>query len=382
MINITKLLSGFGTISEALKEEYDSYVSNLRFSNTSRPIIVWNITGKCNLKCKHCYLSSPKLSNELNTNEALKLLEEIRDLRIPIVLISGGEPLIRNDIYKIIKYAIDLGLIVGISSNGTLIDKRVARRLLSLNVNYVGISLDAANSEVHNYIRGLDNAFKLTMDGIKNCIDVGLKIGIRTLLIRKTLNEIPKIIELALNLNIKRLCLYHLVPTGRGEEFIYEDLSPNNKRELIDYLYGYVKDSERKIEILTVCNPADGIYIYLKALKENSKLANQVFKLLKLMGGCSAGSKIISIGPDGSVYPCQFLNNLPVGNIRKNSLREIISNNNPSLKLLRDRNRLTGKCGVCKFRDICGGCRARAYYYNGSYFSEDPGCYLTYDETT
>jgi len=381
LINVTKLLGGSGTISDILKEGYTSHLSDLRFSNIGRPVVAWNITGKCNLKCKHCYLSSPKSSNELSTDEALKLLEEMRYLKIPIVLISGGEPLIRDDIYKIIKYAIDLGLIVGISSNGTLINREVAKRLFSLGVNYVGISLDGASPEVHDSIRGLNNAFNLAMNGIKNCIDIGLKIGIRTLLVKRTLSEVPKVIELALRLGVGRLCLYHLVPTGRAKGFIHEDLSPNDRRKLIDNLYNHIRTLDGEIEILTVCNPADGVYIYLKALEEDFKLANQIYKLLKSMGGCSAGSKIICIGPDGSVYPCQFLNNLPVGNVRTSSLKEIISNNNPSLKLLRDRNRLTGKCGSCKFRDICGGCRARAYYYNGSYFSEDPGCYLTYDET-
>lgn len=380
MINITKLLKGRGTISEVLK--YSSYMSRsikpelIRFSEKSRPVVIWNITWRCNLNCLHCYVPT-NIGNsvELHTEDVFQVISELVDMKIPLLILSGGEPLLRPDILDIIKFASECGLRVGLSTNGTLINRNMVRRLAEAGVAYIGISLDGASRYTHDYIRGVKGAYERALNGIRNCLKYNIKTGIRTIISKRTINEIPQIIDIATRLGVSRLCFYHIVPTGRGKEYISENISNEERVKLIAFLCE-VASLYDATEILTVCNPADGVYVYKYAAERDEELSKIIYKLLKASGGCSAGTKICCIGPDGSVYPCQFMNEYPVGNILKSSLKEIWSDDNDLLKPIRDRRLLKGMCGKCEYRDICGGCRVRAYYYNGSYLAFDPGCYV------
>ena len=389
MIGISKLYCGTVEPSDALR--YGRMSSKLpshllQFSKDKRPVVVWNITRRCNLKCVHCYAHAKDLSfkNELSTKEGKVLLDDLAQFGVPVILFSGGEPTIRKDLPELAAYAVSKGMRAVISTNGTLISQKMARTLKDIGLSYVGISIDGME-EINDRFRGVKGAFNAALQGIKNCKDAGIKVGLRFTINKFNVNEIPNIFKLLEDVDIPRACFYHLVYAGRGADLIKDDLSHDETRSTVDLIMDLTKrlhDKGKPKEILTVDNHADGPYLYLRLLKENPKRAEEVLELLKMNEGNSSGIGIGCISWDGEVYADQFWRHYSFGNIKKRPFSEIWTDTSePLMKKLKEKKKyVTGKCATCRWLDICAGnFRVRAEAL-GDLWMPDPACYLTDEE--
>lgn len=355
-----------------------------------KPIVVWNLTRTCNLKCVHCYTSSePKrYPNELPTEKCKEVLDDLADFKVPAVLFSGGEPLVRPDIFELAAHARSKGLHVVLSTNGTLIDREKAERLKELEFSYVGISLDSAIPAIHDEFRGVQGAFERTMRGFRHCVDVGQKVGLRLTLTRHTCENLDMIFDFLEREGINRACFYHLCPAGRGKDL--SALTPDESRKAIDTIFTRSRDFARRgkqIEILTVDNHADGPYLYLRMLRENDPRAQQVLDMLTWNGGAknSSGVGIANIDFYGNVHADQFSMFRTFGNVKERKFSEIWQDlSDPIMAGLKNRvDLLKGRCATCRFKAMCGGSlRARAEITTGDPWAADPGCYLTDEEIT
>ncbi|NPA84900.1 MAG: radical SAM protein [Crenarchaeota archaeon] len=381
MIPVTTMVVGRGTVSTKIKGEYHRKRPS-RFTDYFRPLVFWNITYQCNLKCLHCYIRAKAQQdpNELTTEEAKRLAEEMVDMKIPLVILSGGEPLIRKDFWDIIEPMAKAQFPkLSLSTNGTMITKDVAQKLKDYGFSYVGISIDSVVPEYHDKFRGVPGAFKLTLEGIKNSIEAGLDVGIRTTITRYNIEEVPKIVEWSADNGIKRVAFYLLDTIGRGEGI--KDWLPT--RDQLKWMADTVIDLARKyadqLEILIVRGNFMGIYIAKKLAKTKEEF-EEYLKMLQAQGDC--GRKSVSIYPNGDVKPCQFIDWVTLGNVRERPLREILKKDNPALQpFLNIAKNLKGKCGRCPFNEVCGGgSRGRAYAIYGDPWAEDPLCFLEPEE--
>ncbi len=390
MIGCTKLLCGTATVSDAVK--YKGMPSNeipakmLQFSTESRPLVVWNMTRRCNLRCMHCYIQSEDkdYSGELTTEEAKEFIDDLAKAEVPVLLFSGGEPLIRKDFYELARYATDKKIRAVVSTNGTLITKEAAKKMKESGIEYVGISLDGG-PETHNKFRGQPNAFEKSIEGIKNAMDEGLRAGVRFTLNQLNYDDLDEVIDIVVREGIPRFCMYHLVYAGRGKEIAELDVTKDQSREVIEKLMKKsieLHDAGVDVEILTTDNHADGAYIYDYVLENEPERADEVMELLKMHGGCSAGHKFANVDNLGNVHACQFWGHKTLGNVREKPFSEIWNDpDNEFLAMMREKHKhLKGKCGKCKHNTICGGCRIRAEAIHGDIWEEDPQCYLTEDE--
>jgi 12,18-didecarboxysiroheme deacetylase len=389
MIGISKLYMGQAEASDALRYGRSSArlpSHLLQFSKDKKPVVIWNVTKKCNLSCQHCYAATSSSSeSELTFEEGKKLIDDLSAFCCPVILFSGGEPLIRPDLTELADYAVSKGLRAVISTNGTLIDQKTAAKLKKIGLSYVGISLDGLR-EVHDSFRGRAGAFDDAMNGIRNCMNAGLKVGLRFTVCRKNVGEIPGIFQLLRNEGIPRICIYHLVNTGRGAKLAEGDLNHKEARAMMDTLIDETKKlyaAGLKTEVLTVDNHCDGPYLYLKMLEENNPRTSKVMDLLRMNGGNSSGHGVACVSWDGNVYPDQFWRNKVLGNVRDKSFGEIWTDpkNTFLMKLKEKKKHVTGRCSKCRFLDICGGnFRARAEAVTGDIWAPDPACYLNDDE--
>jgi 12,18-didecarboxysiroheme deacetylase len=380
MISISKLYCG---AIEAL--------DHIRYGKTSfkdkRPVVVWNVTKACNLKCIHCYAKADnkRAPDELTTEEGYKLLDDLAQFGSPVILFSGGEPLVRPDILDLINRAVKLGLRTVISTNGVLIDDSLAKELKKLGVSYVGISLDGWK-EVHDKFRGVKGAFEKVISAVSACKKEILKVGLRFTMSKLNAKEIPKIFDLVEELEIPRICFYHLVYSGRGSKLIDQDLRHEETRYWVDYIINRTKelhDKNLKVEVLTVDNHADGPYLYLRMKKEGHSKAEEVYELLKINGGNNSGVGIGCVSWDGFVYADQFWRSYTFGNVRERPFSEIwMDTSNPLMAKLKEKKKyVKGRCAKCKFLDLCAGnFRARAEAVTGDIWAPDPACYLTDEE--
>ena len=351
-----------------------------------RPIVVWNISRACNLKCVHCYndSGSRKASDELSTEEARIVLDDLAGFGVPSVLFSGGEPMMRPDIFELIEYAAANGLRTVISTNGTLITREIAQKIKQNKVSYVGISLDGIG-KINDQFRGVTGAFDRAVAGIRNCQDAGVRIGLRLTLTKRNVRDLERLFDFFETENIERACFYHLVPSGRGENIAKDDLTHKQTREAIEIILTKTrqyKQAGRKTDILTVDNHVDGVYLYLKLKQEDPARADNVHKLLMWNGGgmYSSGVGIGCIDFHGKVHPDQFWGHYELGNVRKRPFSKIWTDTSePLLNGLKDRQKnIKGRCRLCQFFDICGGSlRVRADLHYGDPWAPDPACYLT-----
>ena len=387
MIGISKLYCGTIEPSDALR--YGRQSGNLpshllQFSADKKPVVVWNMTRACNLKCIHCYAHAVERSKdrELTTEEAQTMIDDLSAFGAPVILFSGGEPLIRRDLVTLAHYAVDKGMRAVISTNGTLITKEKARELKDVGLSYVGVSLDGME-EVNDRFRGKKGAFKDAMSGIRNCQDVGLKVGLRFTVNRMNADEVPRIFDLIEESDIPRACFYHLVYAGRGSELVTEDLSHEGTRSVVDLIMDRTKDMyDRGIskEVLTVDNHADGPYLYLRMKKENNPRAKEVFELLKMNEGNSSGRGIGCISWDGSVYADQFWRYHSFGNILERPFSQIWTDlSDPLMARLKEKKKyVKGRFAACQWLDVCAGnFRVRAEAVTGDLWAPDPACYLS-----
>jgi radical SAM protein with 4Fe4S-binding SPASM domain len=351
MIGISKLYCGAVEAADVLR--YGRHSANLpshllQFSQDKRPVVVWNVTRRCNLKCIHCYSSS-------------------------------------QDLPELARYAVGKGLRVVISTNGTLITKKFAKVFSDIGLSYIGVSLDGLR-EVHDRFRGVKGAFDKTLRGIRNARDAGIKVGIRFTVSRKNWQEIPGIFDLIEKENIPRVCFYHLVYSGRGSALIEEDLTHEETRQLVDLIMDRTKDLfDRGIEkeVLTVDNHADGPYVYLRLLREDPKRAAEVLELLKMNEGNSSGHGIGCVSWDGAVHADQFWRIHSFGNVKDRPFGEIwLDTTNELLAKMKDKKPyVKGRCATCRWLEVCGGnFRARAEAVTGDPWAADPACYLTEEE--
>lgn len=384
MIVFSKLLGDKATVYDALRtkkrksKEPDNDL--IRFSSNIKPVVMWNITRKCNLSCKHCYLDArTSHPNELDKEEGFELIDDLAQLGVPILILTGGEPLASDNFFDYANYAKDKGLKTVVSTNGTMITSEVAEKLKNAGVEYVGVSMDGGEPETHDKFRGIEGSFQDALNGIRNARDAGLRTGVRLTLNKLNWNEVPDLMNLALKEDIPRFCIYHLVPTGRGEEIMDMDISLKKRKKVLDYLFDKtIELRDKDIEILTTDSPMDGVYLLERMKKEGfeEERIQKSKRLLELSGGCSMGKKVANIDHLGNVNPCHFAPQKKLGNIRENKFSEIW-NENPNELLCELRNKeekLTGKCGKCEYKKLCGGCREKAWFETGNFFSEDPKC--------
>lgn len=390
MIGISKLYCNTVEPSDALRYGRDSNKLPshlLQFSSDKKPVVVWNVGQRCNLKCVHCYSQSKDIEypGELSTKEAKAMLDGLAEYGAPVILFSGGEPLMREDLMDLITYAKDKGLRAVISTNGTLITEEKAEELKQFGLSYVGISLDGLK-ETNDKFRGIEGAFDDALMGIRNCLKMEIKVGLRFTINKRNAQDIPGIFKLIEKEKIPRVCFYHLVYSGRGSRLMEEDLTHEETRNVVDLIIDKTKEAHdrgNKIEVLTVDNHADGPYIYQRLLKEDPKRAAEVLELLKWNEGNSSGHGLACISWDGAVHADQFWREYTFGNVRERKFGDIWEDKSNSLltKLKDKKHHVKGRCSKCKWLDICGGnFRARAEAYYGDKWEPDPACYLTDEE--
>jgi len=353
-----------------------------------RPIVVWNLTRTCNLKCVHCYTDSEArhYPDELSTAQAKEVLNDLADFKVPAVLFSGGEPLVRKDLFELAAHARDRGLHVVLSTNGTLINADTAAKFVELKFAYIGISLDSAMPTIHDEFRGVKGAFDRTMRGFRYCTEAGQKVGLRLTLTSHTAQNLDALFDLIEREGIDRACFYHLCPAGRGKDL--SALTPEQSRAAVDTIITRTKDlldRGRRVEILTVDNHCDGPYLHLRMQKENHPRANQVLDMIQWNGGArySSGVGIANIDFYGNVHADQFSMYRSFGNVKQRKFSEIWQDaNDPIMAGLKDRlPKLEGRCSTCRFKEACaGGLRARAEITTNNPWASDPGCYLTDEE--
>ena len=391
MIGISKLYCGGVHASDALR--YGRMSSKLpshllQFSEDKKPVIVWNMTRTCNLNCVHCYSQSKNLqyNNELTLEEGKAFIDDISSFGSPVMLFSGGEPLMHPHFLDLCFYAKSKGMRAVISTNGTLITKELAKELKKVGLSYVGISLDGLES-VHDRFRGKKGAFREAIEGINYAKEAGIKVGLRFTINKRNAQEIPGIFKLLEEENIPRVCFYHLVYAGRGTKLMEEDSSHEETRQTVDAILELTKEvysRDNQKEVLTVDNHADGPYIYLKLLKEGKEEeAANVMSLLKMNGGNSSGVGIGCVSWDGEVYADQFWRHYSFGNVKERNFSEIWTDvSNPLMKQLKNKKEyVKGKCKDCKWLDICNGnFRVRSEAKEDDLWAPDPACYLTDEE--
>ncbi len=393
MIGISKLYCGTVEPSDALRygRESKRLPSHLlQFSKDKKPVVVWNMTRRCNLKCVHCYAQAKDIEfeNELSTEEGKALIDDLASFGSPVILFSGGEPTMRKDLPELAAYAREKGMRAVISTNGTLIGRDLAKKLKDVGLSYVGVSLDGIR-ETNDKFRGMKGAFDAAIKGLHNCQEEGIKVGLRFTINKQNVRDIPAIFDLLEEEKIPRICFYHLVYAGRGSEMVSEDLSLEESRQAVDLILERTRILHEKgfpAEVLTVDNHCDGPYLYMKLLKENPERAAEVFELLSMNQGNSSGIGIGCVSWDGAVHADQFWRHYSFGNVQERPFSEIWTNlSNELMAGLKNRKPLikanADRCAQCKWLDVCNGnFRVRAEAVYGNVWADDPACYLTKEE--
>lgn len=393
MLNLTRLLCGTHTEGDGLR--YGEQVSSLpnaikpQTSIHRRPIVVWNVTRRCNLHCMHCYTDSHDRDypGELTSAEARSLVEDLAEYGVPVLLFSGGEPLTRPDLMDLVRMAVRRGMRTVISTNGTLIDRETVKDLANAGVSYVGISLDGLEA-THDKMRGKKGAFQESIRGIRLCKEAGIKVGVRFTLNRRNQADLGGLLDLVEQEDIPRVCVYHLVYSGRGATDTVRklDLAPDERREAVALIFNRTLDFHRRglsKEVLTVDNHADAGYLMMWVRQHLPDRLEEVQTLLRRNRGNSSGIGIGCVDEQGNVHPDQFWRNFSMGNVRERPFSKIWEDtSDPAVAGLKDRKALLPeRCNACKFLNICNGnMRVRAEAATGDIWGFDPACYLTDEE--
>lgn len=393
MLGVTRLLCGTATPGDALRFGRLSGrlpPHLLHYSQDKKPVVVWNLTRRCNLFCAHCYTDSHdrEYEGELTTQEALRVIDDLAEFGVPVILFSGGEPLLRQDLFQLIAYARGKGIRGVLSTNGTLLTRDVARQLKEFGLSYVGISIDGPE-HIHDKFRGKKGAFQEALRGIRVCLDEGIRVGIRMTLTRYNHEHIDEVFRLIEEENIPRACFYHLAYAGRGERLQQKhrvDLAPEETRAAVDRIFDHALDLHRRgitKDILTVDNHADGVYLYMRIRREQPERAEEVYQMLRWNGGNQSGVAVADIDNLGNVHADQFWSTYSFGNVRERPFSQIWTDtSDPVMRVLKDRRgHIKGKCSKCPYFEICNGnLRVRAWSYYGDMWAEDPACYLSHEE--
>lgn len=339
--------------------------SNLR-------LVAWEVTRNCNLNCIHCRAAASKGPHhgELDTEACLRLLDQISQVAKPVIILSGGDPLFRSDIFEIVRYGANKGLRMVMSPNGTLITQEKAEQMVEAGIQRISVSLDGATRQTHDRFRQVEGAFDGALRGIQWTKQAGLDFQINTTITLQNLEELPKIQELAAHLGAVGHHIFLLVPTGRGKYIVDQGISAKQYEETLNWFY----DQSKKVslQLKATCAPHYYRILRQRARQEGKSVTFQSHGLDAVTRGCLGGTSFCFVSNIGVVQPCGFLD-VNCGNVKETRFPEIW-NESEVFKALRDFSKLKGKCGRCEYRKVCGGCRARAYEATGDYMAEEPLC--------
>jgi len=369
-------------------------------------MVVWNFTNMCNLNCKHCYQDAGPYAapDELTLEEKLDLVDRLVNSGVKIPVLSGGEPLIHPDFFPVLEKMVSMGMHTAAASNATTITEEVARRLKKTGLNYIEISLDSVNPEIHDEFRGVPGTWQQTVEGIKNCVEAGILTAVATVFTKNTMDEVDEMVDFTASIGAQRFIHFNFVPTGRGPGIADQDLTPEEREEILKKLFKKRRTSG--IEVLStapqygrVCieqslgverNPN---YVYVESLGKNASQyfveSPTHFSMIRDQGktdvplhaikGCGAGRLFCCIQPNGDVTPCMFIPSWVIGNLREESF-EAIWEKMIAQRCFTDRESLEDNCGKCSYRYVCGGCRARAIKYSDKPMGSDTGCIYNLDK--
>jgi heme d1 biosynthesis radical SAM protein NirJ len=353
----------------------------------SGPVVIWNLIRRCNLACKHCYATSADIDfpGELDTGQVFEVMRDLKSFGVSVLILSGGEPLLRPDIFEISSRAKDMGFYVGLSSNGTLITADNIDDIDAIGYDYVGVSLDGMRA-THDSFRRKQGAFDESLRGIRLCRDIGIKVGLRFTLTQDNALELPQLLQLMQDEEIDKFYLSHLNYAGRGNRNRDSDLHHRMTREAMDLLFETcwqdVQNGVRR-EFVTGNNDADGVYLLQWAQRRMPEHVETLRRQLLRWGGNSSGVNIANIDNLGTVHPDTMWWDYSIGNVKQRPFSEIWQDtSDPLMAGLKARQRpLEGRCAECRYLAICGGnSRTRAWQLTGNPWAEDPGCYLSDDE--
>ncbi|MEJ2038140.1 MAG: heme b synthase [Desulfosarcinaceae bacterium] len=335
-------------------------------------MVAWETTRNCNLSCVHCRASATcgPYEGELDTGAAFELLDQIASVGKPIVILTGGEPLLREDIFQIAQRGTQLGLRMVMAPNGTLITPEVAEKMAASGIRRISVSLDGATAERHDSFRGVRGAFQGALEGIEHAKKAGIEFQINTTITKANLDQIPKIFKLAESLGAVAHHIFLLVPTGRGKYIVDQAIDAREYEKTLNWFYD--QREKTSLQLKATCAPHYYRILRQRARKDGRQVTFETHGLDAVTRGCLAGTGFCFISHQGDVQPCGFLS-LNCGNVKRQGFADIWENSQV-FKKLRNLQNLSGKCGVCEYRKVCGGCRARAYEATGDYLSEEPLC--------
>ncbi len=351
------------------------------------PVVIWNVTRRCNLTCKHCYALAvdKEFPGELTTDEAYGVLDDLKAFRVPAVILSGGEPLLRGDIHDLARRAKSLGLYCALSTNATLIDAHTVAKIMDVGYDYIGISIDGT-AQTHDRFRRLEGAYAASMAALELCVERDLKVGLRFTMTQDNAHELDRVLDLLDTHNVDRFYFSHLNYAGRGNHNRKDDAFFAMTREAMDKLFQRCWDSLQTAhpkEFVTGNNDADGVYFLQWVEKHFPQQAAHMRRKLIQWGGNASGVNVANIDNLGRVHPDTMWWHKTLGNVRERSFSEIWSDvSDPLMAGLKARPRaVKGRCGACAHFAICGGnTRVRAEQLTGDSWEEDPGCYLSDQE--
>ncbi|MBW2058947.1 MAG: heme b synthase [Deltaproteobacteria bacterium] len=335
-------------------------------------MIAWEITRRCNLACIHCRASAERgfYPNELTTRECLDLIDDVASFSKPVIILTGGEPLLREDIFEVARYGSSRGLRMVMAVNGTLVDETAARNMQDSGIQRISVSIDGATAESHDRFRQVPGAFEGALRGIRFAKKVGLEFQINTTVTKHNRDELPALLDLAIDLGAAAHHVFLLVPTGRGKELAEQQVTAQEYEEILTWFYDQKERSP--LHLKATCAPQFYRILRQKARDEGKSVTYENFGLDATTRGCLGGVSFCFISHVGEVQPCGYLE-LNCGNIRQNTLEQIWEGSR-IFRDLRDFNNYKGRCGRCEYRKVCGGCRARAYEMSGDFLAEEPFC--------
>ncbi len=355
--------------------------------NPPGPVVIWNLIRRCNLTCKHCYSISAdtQFKGELSTNEVYTVMDDLKAFHVPVLILSGGEPLLRDDIYDISHHAKNMGFYVGLSTNGTLITEENIKKIADVDYNYVGISIDGVEA-THDVFRRKEGAYKESIKGIRLCKEHNLKVGLRFTLTQDNADELPDLLQLMEDEGVDKFYLSHLNYAGRGNKNRKDDVYHQATRKSLDLLFEHcINEIKQGIhrEYVTGNNDADGLYLYHWVQKHYPEQAEAIKARLDQWGGNSSGVNISNIDNLGKVHPDTMWWNYSLGNVKDRPFSEIWQDiSDPLMAGLKQSPRpVEGRCAQCQYLKICNGnTRVRAWQTTDNFWAEDPACYLTDEE--
>jgi len=335
-------------------------------------MVAWEVTRSCNLACIHCRASSVSgpYTGELSTGECLKLIDEFASLGNPVIILTGGEPLLRKDIYTIASYGTGKGLRMVMATNGTLVTDEVVRKLKGAGIKRVSISIDGLDAKSHDALRGVPGAFEGALSGIESMKREGMEFQINTTITRANLSQTTGILDLAVKIGAAAHHIFLLVPTGRGKELAHQEISPEDYEKTLNWFYE--EDQRCGIQLKATCAPHYFRILHQRKKDEGKRRGEGGHPLHAMTRGCLGGTSFCFVSHRGRVQPCGYLD-LDCGQVREESFGKIWEDSTV-FNDLRDLSRYRGKCGQCEFIKVCGGCRARAYEITGDYLAEEPFC--------